>query len=238
MSPRLTTRFWPAWILANAGGEFAGLGLLALVGIVVAPLLTGGSVIEALAMAAILILLGGYEGVVVGYAQWLVLRNVFGTMQARSWVTATAVGSIVAWTAGMVPSTVAAFAEPAAGSARQLELELPMALIVTLTAFGGAFVGALLGSAQMFVLRRFVAHAGWWIPANAAAWAVSMPIVVAAGGLAGAATPRPIVVGEMLAAITLSGAVAGAVHGSALVALIRHSREESSPLPVPMRSRT
>ena len=46
------------------------------------------------------------EGVVVGAAQWRVLREPLPALSRGSWVEATAIGAGLAWLLGMVPSTV------------------------------------------------------------------------------------------------------------------------------------
>ena len=41
----------------------------------------------------------------------------------------------------------------------------------------GPWIGPILGTPQMFVLRRYARPAGRWVLANALAWAVGMPVV-------------------------------------------------------------
>lgn len=67
---------WLRWVLANSVGEAAGLGLTALVGLALfAALGTDAGVLPTLGLAAGAVLAGTLiEGLVVGTAQWLVLR--------------------------------------------------------------------------------------------------------------------------------------------------------------------
>jgi hypothetical protein len=91
-----------------------------------------------------------------------------------------------------------------------------------LAAAMGLALGPLLGWAQWLVLRRHVRGAGPWIWANAAAWAVGMPIVFLG---AGNAPPAGLVaVPFVLAVLAAAGAAVGAVHGAVLVRLVRDRR--------------
>src|SRR5690348_5250581 len=95
---------WLRWVVANASGEAIGLGGTLLFTIFLA--LTATTVLGAIGFA-ILAVLGGtlIEGLVVGTAQWLVLRRPLRTLPWWQWALATALGACVAWTLGMIPST-------------------------------------------------------------------------------------------------------------------------------------
>jgi hypothetical protein len=56
--------------------------------------------------------------------------------------------------------------------------EISDTLVYLLAAAMGLVLGPVLGVPQWWVLRRHVAHAWWWIPANAAAWALGMPVIL------------------------------------------------------------
>jgi hypothetical protein len=69
-------KLWLQWTFANVAGEVLGLGLAAAVA--TAMVLTIGepeTAIIALMMAGVMIAAGALEGVIVGFAQWLVLRR-------------------------------------------------------------------------------------------------------------------------------------------------------------------
>ncbi len=87
----------------------------------------------------------------------------------------------------------------------------------------GLVLGPVLGTPQWAVLRRHLPRAGWWIAANAAAWALGMVVVFAGMNLmpegASLLTVALIAVGATAAA----GAAVGAVHGAALVRLMRNA---------------
>ena len=84
-------KLWLQWTLANAVGEVLGLGLAGAIAIVM--VLTIGepeTSLVALMMAGVMIAAGALEGVIVGFAQWLVLRGLLRRLSRREWVTATA----------------------------------------------------------------------------------------------------------------------------------------------------
>jgi AMP-binding enzyme/AMP-binding enzyme C-terminal domain len=101
-------RFWLRWIVANTIGEVLGLGLAAAVAIgMILAIGEPKSLAVAVMMAGVLIVAGACEGVVVGLAQWRVLRHRLPRVPRRDWVRATAMGALVAWALGMAPSTLA-----------------------------------------------------------------------------------------------------------------------------------
>src|SRR5690606_29377025 len=95
----------------------------------------------------------------------------------------------------------------------------------------GFLLGPVLGFGQYLSLGRYVKKAGWWILANAVAWAVSMTIVFAGVGAVsdgGGITWRTIAI---LAFSTASaGAAAGAIHGAVLLRLLKLRRAVRLPL--------
>jgi hypothetical protein len=78
-----------------------------------------------------------------------------------------------------------------------------------------AIGGALAGAMQWFVLRRWVTHAGWWIPVSAVSWVAAtwtyMTMTKANDS------------DQFLAAIA-SGALSGAIMGLALTFLLSNAR--------------
>jgi hypothetical protein len=216
-------RLWRDWVVANALGELVGLGAAAVIGALLAGIFdaTLGAV-AGVTLAVTLILLGTFEGVVVGLAQWRVLRRPFPELRRRSWIAASAAGALAAWTLGMIPSTLADFGAAAGGAPPEIDDTLMYGLAAAM----GAALGPILGVPQWLVLRRHARRALWWIPANAAAWALGMPVVfVGASAPPAGGLPGIIAVGLLTA--TAAGAVVGAVHGLALVWLARQPRPSS-----------
>ncbi|MEO8252723.1 MAG: hypothetical protein ABI578_09655 [Chloroflexota bacterium] len=87
----------------------------------------------------------------------------------------------------------------------------------------GAIIGTAAGVAQWLILRRHVARAGWWVPANIVAWTVGWTIIRLAEGLESSPTLVVYLVGAAGAAI------AGIITAAALVWLARPARPLSSP---------
>src|SRR5512134_2706158 len=169
-------RFWRRWVVANALGELAGLGTLAAVAFFLFQRAGEPTDIsQALTFAAVFVLLGAFEGLVIGLAQRHVLRTLLPSV--RGWVLATVVGAMVAWAVGMVPSTVASLTQQGA-TAAAAPFEPPLALILLLAAGLGAVAGPLLAAFQWLSLRKVLPGKAWlWLPANAVAWALGMPII-------------------------------------------------------------
>jgi hypothetical protein len=213
-------KLWLQWILANAIGETVGLGATLLLGAFL--LVQAEPTIGALPAAALGVLAGTViEGSIVGTAQWLVLRRPLDHMRWRTWVLATALGACIAWTLGMIPSTLL-FTAPDSGAATPGEISDLM--IYTLAAAMGIALGSILGAAQWLALRRHLPKAGWWIPTNALAWMLGMVVVflgtsfIPAGGIT---VPVALI---LLLFVVAAGAVVGAVHGLILIWLLHQRR--------------
>jgi hypothetical protein len=217
-------RLWARWVLANAVGEAVGLGITALVGAVV--VLSGGEgngALATLGLATLAVVAGTLvEGTVVGTAQWLVLRRPLPRMRWRTWAAATGAGAFLAWTLGMIPSTVLSLSAGSGGEAAQAEPS--EAFVYGLAFLMGLVLGPVLGFAQWLALRRYVRGAALWMPANALAWAFGMVVIFvgidpAIGGGFG-----PFSVAILVFTLALTGAVVGTIHGLALVRLLRSVR--------------
>ncbi len=205
---------WWRWLGANAVAEAVGLGLVAAAALFAGTAETGMPGLS-LGMAAMLVGLGAVEGSVVGVAQWVVLRRVLA-VRAGSWVGATVAGAVTAWLLGVIPATAMSATADAGGTPPEMGDALQLALAAAM----GAVLGVILGIPQWLVLKRWVRRAGWWVPANSAAWLVGMPVVfAAAGAVPEGARPAEMAL-RVLATLTLAGATVGAIHGAVLVRLV------------------
>jgi hypothetical protein len=213
-------RFWWQWIAANALAELIGLGLVAGAGAGAAVFGRWGEpsgLGPSLGFAAVFVALGAAEGAVVGLAQRQVLRTRLPRL--RGWVTASVVGAVAAWGVGMVPSTLMRLHEAAGGPAPD-----PPGLAVTLllAAGLGAAAGPMLAVFQWICLRRVLrTGAAWWLPANAAAWAVGMPIIFAGAQVNDLSSNKVVIVAGVALALAVAGAAVGAVHGAVMAWLLR-----------------
>jgi hypothetical protein len=200
-------------------GGSAGLALL-IFGIA-GPAETAVIVLAAEGMVVIATIL---EGDVVGLAQWLVLRRILMQITGRRWIGATALGALVAWVLGMLPSTVMSLQETT-GNVEPPEFRAG-------TAIGLAFVmglalGPILAFFQWLVLRQHLPCAGWWIPANAVAWAFGMMLIFAGAGTISAEASPLTIAGVLAVTCLLAGTVVGAIHGLVLIWLLREDGSAS-----------
>lgn len=213
--------FYPRWILANALAELVGLGATFGLGYVVGPAADAAGTAMAVVGAGLVMVVAGtlFEGVVVGLAQGWVLTDALGALALRDWVRATALGAFLAWLLGMIPSTIAQLtADPTAAA------EAPAMVggeVLVLAAVLGLVLGPILALPQWAVLRRHVARAGWWIAANAGAWAVGMMVVFAGAGALAEDGSRAGFAAVLLTSFLVAGAAVGTVHGAVLVRLLK-----------------
>lgn len=212
-------RLWIRWVLANSLAETVGLGATFGIGVILFHYLHAPGVLVALTTVAVAVLAGTLiEGTVVGTAQWFVLRRPFPAMKWRAWVLATALGAFVAWTLGMLPSTLMSAGSEARGS------EPSEAMVYSLAALMGLAAGTILGTPQWFVLRRHVPRAALWIPANALAWVPGMLLAFVGANFIFSAGRGVSTVMLAIATLIAIGTVVGAIHGLALVWLVRPRR--------------
>ena len=199
---------WRRWVGANAVGELLGLGLTGVAAAVAMvtieprwPLVAVGAIVAT----------GAIEGTIVGLAQWRVLRDHLD-ISAQRWVTATIVGALAAWAAGVTPSLLA----DARGAGAEPTVPVQLALAAAL----GLVAGPILGGPQALALRGLVDRPWRWVAANAVAWACALPLTFVAPALTPAGVGTPVLVVGFAIGAFAAGAVAGAVHGVVLVSLV------------------
>lgn len=219
MSPKIS--LWSRWVAANALGELFGLGLTFAAGYAVIALLgEATSPAASLAQFFLMTATGVIEGALVGEAQWWAMAPYFAVLTRRAWLLATIAGALAAWFLVSLPFTLM---DMSAQAGAQPVQEPPLALLLLAAAGAGAVGGVILSFFQWRALRRAVPNAGVWIPANALAWALGMPLIFAATGSIQADTPPGQIALALGAGILLAGAVVGAVHGAFLVRLAKIS---------------
>jgi hypothetical protein len=157
---------------------------------------------------------------VVGWAQSVVIGK--RPTGFEGWVQATVIGALVVWFLGMLPSTVMNLlphdpAEPSPTVQQGTRMLLAAGL--------GVAAGPVLAVFQFRILRRDVGHAGWWLTANALAWAVGMPVIFAGIHVAYSAVGHYAVVGAPIGTLALAGAAVGAIHSWRLSYLSAAARE-------------
>ena len=204
------------WVKANSLAELVGLGLTAFLSVVA---FSYWENVHPIWIAVIMILAGTLlEGVFVGYVQWQVLKNHLQGLSLKAWATATAVGAGIAWSLGMIPSTLLGLAD--AGDAGQPMPEISAWLMLFLAAMMGLLLGPVLGMPQWWILRRHVKRAGWWIPANALAWMAGMVVIFAASDRLPAGSSYALILLTIAGTLVIAGALVGAIHGLFLLWLL------------------
>jgi hypothetical protein len=212
-------QLWRDWVIANCVGELLGLGLAT--GATLMLVRSSGPSIPpaftALTILSAVVVFGLCEGAVVGYAQWLVLRRRL-QIERGSWVGVTSLAAVAAWLLGMLPNTIVKLSATIANT-EPLPEPGPVRMLL-LSAGLGIVGGLILASCQSLILWRYSRRAPWWLLANAAAWAVGMPIIFFAAGLPTATTPLVYVIILGLTTFGVTGAVVGAIHGLVLVFIV------------------
>jgi hypothetical protein len=152
------------------------------------------------------------------------MRQALSELTWRTWAVATAIGAGIAWSLGMLPNMLLALVAPsgAAGndSAPLAQEPSGWALYAAAAALG-LVAGALLAVAQWRVLRQHVPRAGWWLPANACAWAVGMALIFVGTGFIPASGLTLGSAFLLITCVIAAGAAVGAIHGVALIWLLR-----------------
>jgi len=155
-TPRSAPSFIRRWIVTVSVAEALGFAVASGVALAVTFRGLDGAAAFVLPIAG-----GAIEGALLGTGQWLAMGR--RRPLAIAWIGATAVGATIAWTLGMLPSTLGA------------DFSTPWALAVV-----GVGAIALLASipvAQWLTLRSRVGghpSVARWVPVNMAAWAVAV----------------------------------------------------------------
>jgi hypothetical protein len=196
--------------------ETLGLGAAFGIGAILFPYLSAPGILIALATVAAAVLAGTLiEGTVVGTAQWLVLRRPLPFLRWRAWVLATAAGAFVAWTSGMLPTTLLSTGSKESGGSAPSEPSA--AMVYGMAALMELVAGAVLATPQWLVLRRHVGRAALWVGANALAWVPGMVLAFVAADFIFSAGIGTITIVLAIATLAAIGAVVGSIHGLALV---------------------
>ena len=123
---------------------------------------------------------------------------------------ATVLAAGLGWAAGSAPATLSG---DSGGTTPSLGLVMLGALAI------GLALGPVLGLAQALTLRGRVRHPFRWVVANAAGWAVGMPVIFLGASTAGAAWSWPTLVLFGGATGLVAGGVLGLVTGAWLPTL-------------------
>ncbi len=149
---------------------------------------------------ALLVVMGAGEGALLGLGQSLALRGSSAAVPIGRWIGATAVAASVAWSIGMLPTTLADL-----GVA--IDWGAPVTWVVAGSA--GLVLLATIPGAQWPVLAGSVPHAWRWIPLNMVAWLIGIVFTFLPSPFIDESTPAGVVfslfaVGGVLMATTVA----------------------------------
>jgi hypothetical protein len=89
----------------------------------------------------------------------------------------------------------------------------------------GVIVGAIIGSAQRSVLKRYMAGTHWWVPAHIIGWSLGLMIASQARDALVAGKPRAETAPAVAGWLALGAAIVATVNGFVLVWLARRRAE-------------
>jgi hypothetical protein len=218
---------WLRWVAANGLGEMLGLGLTFAVGASIISNLGDQQNVTAILVAFLVaVASGAIEATIVGLAQWWAMYPWFPMISCRAWWFSTLVGALLAYVMGYMPSTLMSLGEQTTQS--QAAVAEPAQWIVLLLAAGlGAVGGAVLSFAQWLTMRKKVARASLWIPANMLAWMVGMPIIFWGIDTAQGLSSMFNMILFIAVVLLLTGLVVGAIHGAFLVSLANYKNQSA-----------
>jgi hypothetical protein len=144
------------WVVVVTLGECLGFA---------APAVVGALLLDAppAVLVPALLAAGAVEGALLGVSQWLVLRTELPRLPVVRWAGLTAVGAVLAYAAGLLPSATS-----------DTWSSWPVAAQVTMFVVLGSAVLATIGTAQWIELRHHLNAAGRWVLGTALAWAAAL----------------------------------------------------------------
>jgi hypothetical protein len=163
------------WIFTTTVGETLGFAVAAAIGGLLATTSAGTATVYITMVCA-----GAIEGALLGAGQALALRRSGAGIPTAPWILRTSLAAAVAWSIGMLPSTLA-----------PLDWNDPVVMAVLVV---GALV--LLSSiplAQVGLLRRAARPAWPWVPLNLAAWALGISWTMLPSPFVDASTPPALI---------------------------------------------
>ena len=125
----------------------------------------------------------------------------------RNWITANAAGELLGLGA------VAGVGLMMVGVVDSMPTATTTAITGAMMVLLGLLEGYVVGMAQWRVLRHHVERAGRWIPANSIAWMLGMPVIFLGIDIASSMDSLVATVAVILSALSITGAVVGAIHG-------------------------
>ncbi|HJV97691.1 MAG TPA: hypothetical protein VJ617_01130 [Arthrobacter sp.] len=201
-------RFLRRWIVCVTLAEAAGFAIPAVAGGILSLLAAPAGVVYPAMVVA-----GACEGAVLGFGQSLGFRS---AVPRSRWMLATAAGAAVAWSIGMLPSSLGG-----------IDFASPWAIV--LTAVLGCLLLLSIPTLQWSVLRRHGLRTAFWIPVNAGAWAAGILWTLAPSPFIDETTPAPALFGVYLLAGLLMAATVAVLTGFAARRIASDTAGSRSP---------
>ncbi len=191
------------WVFAFTVGELVGFGGIPVAGGVLVfwftPEVDVG--MRAIVLYTVAVIGGLGEGMVLGWFQARVLREVIIGFDARRWILFTAFAAGFAWACGMLAPTL----DDLIGLSvfEQVVIWVPSSVLILFS----------IGTAQALAVRGLVRNAQQWVWANAVGWLLGLPWTLVLPALLPESSPVVAWIGVFVFAGVLMGATAGAVTG-------------------------
>ncbi|HEU4326515.1 MAG TPA: hypothetical protein VFS21_25460 [Roseiflexaceae bacterium] len=164
-----STGLWPRWTLATALGSAIGFATPVLVRVIHNNILGRfDDLAVSLVMLAVYLVVAALEGMALGLAQWLVLRQALPLVRWYQWIGATVLGTMAAVSLELLPILLREF--------------VPLSFD---TVSGALFISSMaalaaVGVLQWIVLRRYAERAWYWIFLSFGGQAFGMSLLFAA----------------------------------------------------------
>lgn len=144
------------------------------------------------------------------------MRKIINRITKRTWILATLIGAVIAWTLGMLPSTIMSLTNQGESTPTAMsEFQ-----VILLAGIMGIVLGLILAIPQWIILRKYLERANWWLGANSVAWAVGMPIVFFIAGSISEGAAKLQIITTLLLGLAINGAIVGAIHGWVLIYMV------------------
>ena len=160
-------KLWERWVIANTIAQSIGW-------FVAAHLSQTIDKFDIENLYPILLLIGTLEGLLLGFAQYLVLRRYI--QKANYWILFTTVGVLVSWFMGLTVSAVI-------GLFYAANLHQKITTLINEIALLGAAIGIVIGCAQWLILKAVSKQAIWWVFTNALAFSLGLVIAFIGAGI-------------------------------------------------------
>jgi hypothetical protein len=202
------------WLLVVSVGNCVSFAVPALVAVTMNILIgESGNSFTTFVPIGVMMLAGSIEGVVLGFAQWLVLHHYLHKLTFWRWMLPTATAAVLAWGGGQAAFSLLS-------PLFHANLNGPGALLMIVSVLG-VVLGVMMGCAQWLVLCHYIRAAGRWIVISTASWAMGMLIIFTGASFLPAETSIALLVSIDLVSFAVMGVIFATITGIALVRLLR-----------------